>query len=82
MIREERLDPLDCHNGLYCYCYSESIVANSGHDVERATALNRAVKYVLARAARIDEAKVRHEFVQGNHWNRRIMELAKANKLA
>ena len=82
MIREERLDPLDCHNGFYCYCYSEAIVANSGHDVERATALNRAVKYVLERAARIDEAKVRHEFVQGNHWNRKIMKLAKANKLA
>ena len=82
MIREERLDPNDPHNGLYCFLYASSISSSgAGRNLDYVTALSRAAKYMQERAARIDDASVRQQYLRNNYWNRRILEQARANKL-
>ncbi len=82
MIREERLDPHDIHNGVYCFYYAMSLSSSSsGTTLDYMTALGRAAKYVQERAAKIDDASMRRRYLRDNYWNRRILDQARANNL-
>ncbi|MBT3275985.1 MAG: hypothetical protein HN368_22745, partial [Spirochaetales bacterium] len=80
--REERLSNIDPNNGVYLYYYSVALRRNSGAgDLDRLTALSKALKFVQERAAKMDDTGDKRLFLNGNFWNRRIFSDARSAKL-
>ena len=82
VTREERLSEFDPSNGVYFYLYAYAIECQSGTgDLDRLTALSKALKFIQERAAAMDNAAERQLYLRHNYWNSRILEEAKSSKL-
>lgn len=82
ITRDELFSPIDPNNGLYHYQYAHAIRCVSGAgDLDRLTALSKAMKFIQERAANIDDAGEKQAYLHGNYWNNRILSDARESKL-
>ncbi len=82
ITREDRLSEIDPSNGLYHYQYAHAIGCLSGvGDLDRLTALSKAMKYIQERASVIDDASEKQSYLHKNYWNGRILQEARESKL-
>ena len=82
ITREEKLSNIDPYNGLYFYYYACAIETASGvNNLDRLTALSKALKYVQERAATMDNSADKLSYLRNNYFNSRILEEAKASNL-
>jgi hypothetical protein len=81
LTREERLATLHPEAHLYhYYCYLD-LAAAGGGPLDPATVLSKAFKALQTRTARIDDASLKDEYLEGNRWNREILAEARRHKL-
>jgi hypothetical protein len=82
ITRGDRLSEIDPNNGLYHFQYAHAIGCVSGSgDLDRLTALSKAMKYIQERAAAIGDASEKQSYLHKNYWNARILEDARSGKL-
>ena len=80
--REERFSENDPYNGQYQYYYASALGEHYGlNNLDRITALSKALKHIQERAALMDDAQERQMYLRDNYWNRQILENARASKL-
>lgn len=79
--REERLAAL--HPAAHLFLFYRYLVLEecSPASMDGATSLSKAFKALQTRAGRMEEAKLKDSFMEGNPWNRRLLAEAKARKL-
>ena len=79
--REDRLATLHPEAHLYhFYCY-RALLAAGGGPLDPATVLSKSFKALQLRTARMDEAALKDEYMEGNRWNREILAEARKFKL-
>lgn len=79
--REDRLATLHPEAHLYhFYCY-RALLAAGGGPLDPATVLSKSFKALQLRTARMDEAVLKDEYMEGNRWNRAILAEARKFKL-
>lgn len=76
---DEKIDENDPCNCRYFYWYSDAIPEKNSS--AHLTAVNRALKYLQERAARIDKPKTKFAYLNNNYWNKHILERAREVKL-
>lgn len=80
--REERLSEIDPYNGVYLYYYTAALGEHfAQNNLDKLTALSKAVKFIQERAAVMDDAREKQMYLHKNYWNRMILEEAHASKL-
>jgi hypothetical protein len=83
LARSVRPADLDPQGYLYSFLYACTLPEESeGEGDDKATVLSKALKALQGRAALIAEPARRASFLDGNRWNRLIMEEARARRLA
>jgi len=79
--REERLATLHPQAHLYhYYCYLD-LAAAGGGPLDPGTVLSKSFKALQTRTARMEEATLKDEYLENNHWNREILAEARRHKL-
>jgi tetratricopeptide (TPR) repeat protein len=82
IIRTEKIPEADPHLHLYHYFYGKILPEDRDRAMDDAlTMLNRALKIMQQRAARIEESTARYQYLHQNYWNGRILLDAARRKM-
>ncbi len=82
ITRDERIPEADPHLHLYHYYYWKVLPQERSTETDDAiTVLNRSLKNLQQRAARIEDSADRYRYLHQNYWNGRILKDAVQRKL-
>jgi len=81
IIRDEKLCEMDPWDSLYFYAKYLILEKSGASAIDKSTAVSMAFKRLQRRACRIEDVETRHQYLNGNRWNRELCQAAKEFKL-
>ncbi|MDC7225526.1 MAG: hypothetical protein PQJ61_02035 [Spirochaetales bacterium] len=82
LTRDEKISENDPYNRLYFYLYCQLLeIRQNTAMVDKLTLISKALKYLQQTSSRINNPRVRQQFMLKNYWNSRLVSEAQKEKL-
>ena len=82
LTRDEKISDNDPFNRLYFYFYCQLLERRADTEmVDKLTLISKALKYLQQTSSRINNPKIRQQYMKSNYWNSKLVNEAQREKL-
>ena len=82
LTRDEKISENDPYNRFYFYLYCQLLESRKNTEmIDKLTLISKALKYLQQTSSRINNPKIRQQFMTKNYWNSRLVAEAQREKL-
>ncbi len=82
LTRDEKISEFDPFNKLYFYFYCQMVEQRQNAElIDKLTLISKALKYLQQTSSRINDPKIRQQFMNKSYWNSKLVSEAQNEKL-